>query len=220
MGLRLSFGAGPLRASIPLTGGHRRRSRPRGKVWHGSMTLPNGKKWKCLHNHRTEQAAIDCANKHQRMLGPAPVGRARPLRSADFKPLLAALAAVDSADSALAFTGRAVRQLNSLASPVGKAFEAFKDAAVAQTRAETHRLGGIVNRANAEAEVASQDLRARMKVAREAGDKDAQAAIWQERDSRQAEGQGKIDAASARLDDIKLQIAAVKSVGEALGVLK
>ena len=82
MGLRLSFGIGPLRASIPLTSGRRRR-RKKSRSYHGSLSLPDGSSWDCHHQHRTAEAANECARKHARQVGmriqqpsmPPPVGR-------------------------------------------------------------------------------------------------------------------------------------------------
>jgi hypothetical protein len=64
VGLRLSFGVGPLRASVPLTSRKRRRSRR--KTYHGTATFADGSKYTCHHNHRTEQAAVACAQKYRR----------------------------------------------------------------------------------------------------------------------------------------------------------
>lgn len=225
MGLRLRFGVGPLRASIPLTGS-RSRSRSRRKTYHGTLKLANGKTWKCQHSHQTEQAAIDCANKHKRTLAPAPVAsKPRPAASSkapaaiQLRPLLASLAAVDSADSALAFTGHAVNQLRSLGAPADRSFDVFRTAAMQQVREETERLSTVIDQAKADADTASRELTSRLHRAREAGDSEAEKAIFRERDVRQADVQGRIDAATARMDAPSLQLSAVKSVGTALGVL-
>jgi hypothetical protein len=63
MGVRLSFGKGPLRVSVPLTSGKRRS---RSKTWHAIATFADGSEYKCHHNHQTEQAAIACAQKYKR----------------------------------------------------------------------------------------------------------------------------------------------------------
>lgn len=84
MGLRLSFGIGPLRASVPLTGGHRRRrrrpvARRKSPAFHAEVRLPNGAVYKCHHSHRTPRAATECAAKYQRSVGtrPAPPAQQR-----------------------------------------------------------------------------------------------------------------------------------------------
>jgi hypothetical protein len=58
--------------SLPLPGPFRiggtlwrSKRRPRGKTWHG--TLPG---WKCHHDHRTVEAARECAAREQRKRRP------------------------------------------------------------------------------------------------------------------------------------------------------
>jgi len=63
MGVRLSFGKGPLRVSVPLTSS---KSRSRGKTWHAIAKFGDGSEYKCHHNHQTEQAATACAQKYMR----------------------------------------------------------------------------------------------------------------------------------------------------------
>lgn len=63
MGVRLSFGKGPLRVSVPLTSG---KPRSRRKTWHAIAKFADGSEYKCHHNHQTEQAAIACAQKYKR----------------------------------------------------------------------------------------------------------------------------------------------------------
>ena len=50
--------------------GHGRRKRRRTPTYHGRATLPDGQKWKCHHNHRTSEAATECAAKHLRTISP------------------------------------------------------------------------------------------------------------------------------------------------------
>ena len=63
MGLRLSFGVGPLRASVPLTSS---KPRSRRKTYHGIAKFADGSEYRCHHQHQTEQAAIACAEKYRR----------------------------------------------------------------------------------------------------------------------------------------------------------
>lgn len=74
MGLRLSFGFGPLRASVPLTG-RRRKRRPARKTFHAKVRLADGSTYKCHHAHRTQQAALECAAKYQRSVNARPKTR-------------------------------------------------------------------------------------------------------------------------------------------------
>lgn len=92
MGLRLSFGVGPLRASIPLTGRRRRRrrstarARARTPTFHGTVRLPDGSAYTCHHAHRTEQAAIECAAKYKRTITPQAPTPTRPRKKASMGP--------------------------------------------------------------------------------------------------------------------------------------
>lgn len=73
MGLRLSFGVGPLRASIPLTSRRRRRRRrrsssaPRGWQGTGEALTPDGSqvRFQCGHHHRSQSAALECVAKRR-----------------------------------------------------------------------------------------------------------------------------------------------------------
>ena len=72
MGLRLSFGVGPLRASVPLTSRRRRRRRrstPAQRGWQGTgeAHTPDGRhvRFQCGHHHRSQSAALECVAKRQ-----------------------------------------------------------------------------------------------------------------------------------------------------------
>jgi hypothetical protein len=86
VGLRLRFGIGPLRASVPLTGGRKRKRRkpaPTGKpTFHANVRLPDGSHYTCHHAHRTQQAAVACAERYQRSTGP----QARPVSRNNASP--------------------------------------------------------------------------------------------------------------------------------------
>lgn len=63
LGLRLSFGIGPLRASVPLISSRRRSRR---KTYHAIAAFADGSDYRCHHKYQTEQAAIACAQKYRR----------------------------------------------------------------------------------------------------------------------------------------------------------
>ncbi len=70
MGLRLSFGVGPLRASVPLTSRRRRRSsRPAQQGWQGTgeAYTPDQRhvRFQCGHHHRSQSAALECVAKRR-----------------------------------------------------------------------------------------------------------------------------------------------------------
>jgi hypothetical protein len=75
MGLRLSFGVGPLRASVPLTSRRRRRRRgrsaPRGWQGTGEALTPDGKTvaFQCGHHHRSQSAALECVATRRKQIG-------------------------------------------------------------------------------------------------------------------------------------------------------
>jgi hypothetical protein len=77
MGLRLSFGFGPLRASVPLTPRRSRRRRassyrPRASTYQGTARFADGSYYSCHHQHRTLQAAQECAEKYGRQHATGP----------------------------------------------------------------------------------------------------------------------------------------------------
>jgi hypothetical protein len=88
MSIRLRFGLGPLRASIPLTPHRSRHRRPRSAArghapaFHGTVRFPDGSTYTCQHAHRTQAAAAECAAKYKRDVTagrPVPA-RSRPIR--------------------------------------------------------------------------------------------------------------------------------------------
>jgi hypothetical protein len=79
MRIGLRFGVGPLRVYVPLASSRKRKRRrgspsrtrtsaPRGTAskpgFHGTVPMPDGSVYQCHHAHRTEQAAIECAQKY------------------------------------------------------------------------------------------------------------------------------------------------------------
>lgn len=62
MGMGLRFGIGPLRFWIPLN----KKRKSKVQVFHGIVRMPSGKSWTCSHNHRTLEAANQCAARFMR----------------------------------------------------------------------------------------------------------------------------------------------------------
>lgn len=144
MGIKMSFGKGPMRVSVPLTSPASGR---RGKTWHGTTTMPDGSKYKCPHNHQTEEAATECARRHreQALKQSAPASRrpaAQNPAATDraIRTLLSSLAAVDSDQSAKSFADLAALQIRDLTGnePQYKVavYNSLKSGAVSQNRAE------------------------------------------------------------------------------------
>jgi hypothetical protein len=70
MGIRLSIGVGPLRASVPFTP-RRRRSQAaalprRAPTFHGIARFTDGSVYTCQHAHGTAAAAAACAARYKR----------------------------------------------------------------------------------------------------------------------------------------------------------
>jgi hypothetical protein len=185
VGIRLRFGAGPLRVSIPLTSRRRRRRRTRSyrraKTYHGTATLADGTRYKCHHNHRTPQAANECAQKHVRSqqarkavppATPKPRAnrvdawrqRSRPPAAPnptaymqEGMALLQGLAAVNSPESARALVYHANIRIRAMTgnnpSHIAEFFNTFKHAAVNQGRAEVAECERAAGRAASQAQV-------------------------------------------------------------------
>ena len=98
MGIGLRFGMGPLRVYVPLTSSRKRKRRRsttsrkpkavsrgapvRTPAFHGTVPMPDGSVYKCHHSHRTEQAALECAQKYIRTNFPQTHSPANPRRAA------------------------------------------------------------------------------------------------------------------------------------------
>jgi hypothetical protein len=175
MSIRLSYRMGPVRVSVPLTSGSTRRRR--GKTWHAIATFADGSEYKCHHDHRTEQAAVACAQKYRRdreagkavpPLTKKPRARraSPPPRSAAQKPgahmqeslaLLRGLQTVNSPESARTFVTWATWQIRELAAGdpryAAGFYNAFTVAALTQGRAEIDDARHTVDRATSQAQV-------------------------------------------------------------------
>jgi hypothetical protein len=97
-------------------------------------------------------------------------------------------------------------------------FDIFKDAVVERFRIETADCEQELRDANAEAATASDELQVRFDAARAAGDREAEHAVWRDREIRQVACQAKVDAASRRADIIGLRLGAVQELPSALGI--
>lgn len=239
MGLRLSFGFGPLRVSLPLT--RRRRSRrrttisryPTAKTFHGVAPLADGSVFRCHHEHRTEQAAVECAAKYKRDLarkGPTPMpgehSEAEVAYAKKYDELIEAafseLTAVDTLQMARRFIMHLQQQVHKLSREVpefyaGEFLNLFKDVVVGRFRAEMVKFQGELEAARSEADATSADLTAHLNAARNAGDRAAEHSVWKEREVRQAACQSKIDAITHRISLVSLRIDTCKKLADALG---
>ena len=137
--------------------------------------------------------------------------------------VLSSLSTVDSAASARTFVSQAANQVREASAIVpefylGEFFNVFKDAAVAQGRKEIAECKHAVEQAKAEANAATIELRAQLDAAQKVGDREAEHAVWREREARQAACQAKIDAAAARTDPIAVRVGVIEDLATALGL--
>ena len=77
--------------------------------------------------------------------------------------------------------------------------------------------GLIPERLKFETTTGTVELQARLEAASPAGDRDAEHAIWREREERQATCQAKVDNASRRLDSAMIRLEAYESPASTLG---
>jgi inorganic triphosphatase YgiF len=137
--------------------------------------------------------------------------------------LLSSLRTVDSAASARTFVSQAAEKIRdaSVSVPefyVGEFFNVFKDAAVAHAGQEVAECERALKEAQDDATVGTAELQVQLDAARQAGDCQAEHAVWREREIRQAACQAKVDAASARMDPIGVRIETVEALATALGL--
>lgn len=137
--------------------------------------------------------------------------------------VLSSLSSVDSAASARTFVSQAANKIREACASIpefylGEFFNVFKDAAVAQAGKEIAECQRAIEEAKAEANAATIELQVQLDAARNAGDREAEHAVWGERETRQAACQAKIDATTARMDPIGLRIGAIEDLATALGI--
>jgi hypothetical protein len=136
--------------------------------------------------------------------------------------LLAALAAVETEEAAHQFNTQAIQSIRSQAAAVrefyiGEFLSIFKDAAVSRCGVETRECEQALEDAQMEAAVGSVELNARLAAASAAGDREAEHAVWRDREELQTACQAKIDATSRSMDPIMIRLSACKNLLSALG---
>jgi len=137
------------------------------------------------------------------------------------KRLLATLATVETDESVLQFSTQAADSIRAAAKEVpefyiGEFLQMFASAVVQRMQAETAAGEQTVKDAKMEAAIASVELNARFAAADAAGDRAAQHAIWGDREKVQAANQAKVDAVSARMDVLALQLKAFTTIQSTL----
>lgn len=139
------------------------------------------------------------------------------------KRLLATLATVETEESILQFSTQAADSVRAAAKEVpefyvGEFLQMLGSAVVQRVQAGTAAGEQAVKDAEMEAAVASVELNARNAAASAAGDRAAQHAIWGDREKIQAANQAKVDAVSARMDVLVLQLEAFNALQSTLGI--
>ena len=138
------------------------------------------------------------------------------------KQLLASLATVETGESALRFSAQAADSVRAAAKEIpefyiGEFLQMLGTSVVQLMQTETAAGEQTVKDAKMKAAAASVELTARHAAASAAGDRAAQHTIWGEREKIQAANQAEIDAVSARMDVLALQIKAFQMLQSTLG---
>jgi hypothetical protein len=137
--------------------------------------------------------------------------------------MISTLWRVTTPDSARTFTSQAAQHIRSNAQNVpefyvGEFLSLFKNAVVSRARAEIAACKRAVADTEAEADSASVELQARLTTAIAANDREAEHAVWREREARQAACQAKVDASSRHIASVNLRLDTCKDLASALGV--
>jgi hypothetical protein len=135
--------------------------------------------------------------------------------------LLPSLSAVETEESAGEFSARAADWVRSQAAVVpefyiGEFLNIFKGAVVRQGRADIAACEQVKKDAELEADLAMVELNARLATAQAADDREAEHAVWREREERQSACQAKIDAATRRIGTVDFRLAALQALASAL----
>jgi hypothetical protein len=136
---------------------------------------------------------------------------------------LTSLDAITKPEDAHPFVLRTAAQLRKASANIaefyiGEFFNIFKDMVIERFRAESAECQQALRDANAEAATVSAELRIRLAAAHAAGDREAEHAVWREREIRQAACQAKVDAASKRVDMISLRLSVFQELASTLGI--
>jgi hypothetical protein len=139
------------------------------------------------------------------------------------KRLLATMATVETDESVLQFSAQAADSIRAAAKEVpefyvGEFLQMLRSAVVERMQAETVAGTQALQDAKMDAATASAELNARYVADSAAGDRAAQHAIWGDREKLQAANQAKVDAVSARMDVLALQLKAFSALQSALGI--
>ena len=132
------------------------------------------------------------------------------------------LSEVETDESGHDFSAHAAQRLKAEAATtrefyIGEFLNMLKDAVMRQATTEIAACKQVVRDSNLEASLAKVELQARLEVARAANDREAEHAVWQEREERQVACQAKVDAAEKRVDFASIRLTAYSSLASAFG---
>lgn len=136
---------------------------------------------------------------------------------------LISLESIETPDNVRPFVLQTAAQVRELSAKtpefyVGEFFSRFKDEVVERCQAEAEACQQAVHDAHAEGATASAELQARFDAAHAAGDREAEHAVWRDREIGQAAVQAKVDAAGKRADVISLRLDACLELASTLGI--
>ena len=139
------------------------------------------------------------------------------------KRLLATLATVETDESVLQVSTQAADSIRAAAKEVpefyvGEFLQMLASAVVQRAQAETAAAEQALKDVKMKADMASVELNARFAAASAVGDSAAQHAIWGDREKTQAANQAKVDAVTARMDVVALQLKAFTTLQSTLGI--
>jgi hypothetical protein len=128
--------------------------------------------------------------------------------------LLHDLSEIETEEASHKFSSRAERQLRKEAPTVDEFYvrEFLKmptDAVASQAGIVPAECQQAISEAKLDASMAKVELQARLETASAAGDREAEHAVWREREKRQAACQAKVDAATARIDLVGFRVTAL-----------
>lgn len=132
------------------------------------------------------------------------------------------LSEVETVEAAHNFGVRAAQRLKVEATTtqefyVGEFLNMLRHAVGRQAEAEMASCEQAISDAQLEASLAKVELQARLEAARAANDREAEHAVWGEREKRQAACQAKVDAAMSRIGVISTRLTACQDLASALG---
>lgn len=133
------------------------------------------------------------------------------------------LSMVETEESARGFAVQAAQSIRNQAATVqefyiGEFWNLFKGDVVRRGTGELAECKQARKDARLEADIGTVELQLRLETATAAGDREAEHAVWREREDRQAACQARLDAISQRVGSVSLRLDACSHLASLLGV--